>query len=55
MSGRVPAETSAWIGALQVPRRLVVDVLAAQSQVEELQCHGAESSVVSPSFLLFTN
>jgi acetoacetyl-CoA synthetase len=33
-------------GALQVPRLLVVDMFDAQSQVEELQCHGAESNVV---------
>jgi hypothetical protein len=33
-------------GALQIPRRLVVDVLATQSEIEEGQCHGAESSVV---------
>jgi acetoacetyl-CoA synthetase len=33
-------------GALQVPRRLVVDVLATQPKIEEGQCHGAESNVV---------
>ena len=33
-------------GALQVPRRLVVGVLATQPKIEEGQCHGAESNVV---------
>ena len=32
-------------GPLQIPRRLVVEMFTAQSQVDELQCHGAESNV----------
>ena len=35
-------------GPLQIPRRLVVEMVAAQAQVNELQCHGAESNVVPP-------
>ena len=34
-------------GTLQIPRRLVVDEVAAKPEIDELQCHGAEFSVVA--------